>query len=305
MKINTTGVYDMSAEDYHADPCETPSLSRSIAVTIAEQTPAHAVTQHPRLSEIAKRTTQKDHFSIGQLAHALMLKSDDEFVVIDENDWRKKVAQAKKAEALHDGKTPILRHQYEQVCEMVKAGKDQLALHDDSSAAFTDFEPEKVLIWEEDGVWLRIRLDELPNNSNIFHDYKTTGQSADPFGLSRSLSNLDYDFQCAFYRRGIKSVLGIDARFKFVVQEVDAPYCLSVVEWDTYTKQMADARVERAIMRWRWCMQNNKWPGHVNKTATIEVPTYLDTKRHEIEQIENDENLTGDWLDNCNAMKGN
>ena len=58
MKIELPGVYDMPAEDYHADPCLEPSLSASIAKTMIFDTPWHVWTKH-RASIRTTRATSR------------------------------------------------------------------------------------------------------------------------------------------------------------------------------------------------------------------------------------------------------
>ena len=45
--IGKAGIYTLSAEAYHADPCPEPSLSASIANVLLQRSPAHARIQHP------------------------------------------------------------------------------------------------------------------------------------------------------------------------------------------------------------------------------------------------------------------
>ena len=49
------GIYNILAEQYHADPCVTASLSSSIAKILIEQSPMHAWMAHPRLNLKFKR----------------------------------------------------------------------------------------------------------------------------------------------------------------------------------------------------------------------------------------------------------
>ena len=51
--------YDMTTDEYHADPCPEPSLSASIAETIWRESPNHARNEHPRLNPNFEQTNKK------------------------------------------------------------------------------------------------------------------------------------------------------------------------------------------------------------------------------------------------------
>ena len=44
----------MSMDEYHADPCPTPSLSSGIARVLWANTPMHAWFKHPRLNKACR-----------------------------------------------------------------------------------------------------------------------------------------------------------------------------------------------------------------------------------------------------------
>lgn len=282
--ITEPGAYKIEESAYHADPCPEPSLSTSIAKVLLGKSPRHAKTQHPRLNPNFTRTTRKE-FDLGSAAHALMLGSHEKFVRIDAKDFRTKDAKAARDAAYEFDHIPLLEHQWTEVERMVAAGRAQLEVHEDARNAFTDGTPEVVLIWQEGGVWCRCMLDWKPNSSRVFYDYKTTGQSANPDDFQSTFYNLTYDVQCAFYRRGIRAVLGVeDPVFEFVVQETADPFALSVVGITPAAVDLADRKVDEALNLWRWCLQNDTWPGYPNRTAYIEPPIWAEKKWLEREE---------------------
>lgn len=279
-RITAPGVYDLPADDYHADPCPAPSLSSSIAKVLLDRTPRHAWLAHPRLNPAFERE-HKAAFDLGSAAHDLLLFGEGRFAVIDAADWRTRAAKEARDDAYERGLIPLLVEQMERVEAMVASARLQLDHHEQASDAFTVGDPEQTLVWQEDGVWCRCRLDWLPHNaSTVFFDYKTTGESAHPdeWG-TRQLFNLGHDVQAAFYRRGIRTVLGIEnAHFWFVVQEVGPPYALSVVAPTPAALAMADRKVTEALRMWRWCLQNDRWPGYPNQTAFVDPPAWQEKK---------------------------
>src|SRR5579872_4947779 len=50
--IDQPGIYDVSQQEYHADPVVMPSLSCSIARILIRQTPSHAYHAHPRFGGV-------------------------------------------------------------------------------------------------------------------------------------------------------------------------------------------------------------------------------------------------------------
>lgn len=278
----TPGVYDMTAEVYHADPCPAPSLSSSVAKLLLDRTPRHAWFAHPRLNP-AHEEEHNAAFDLGTAAHDLLLCGEGRFAVIDAADWRTNAAKEERDEAYERGLTPLLVDQMERVKLMVSLARLQLDQHEQARDAFSDGQPERTLVWQEGGIWCRCKLDWMPNKpgpARIFPDYKTTGDSAHPdeWG-TRQLFNLNYDVQAAFYRRGIRAVFGIEnAHFWFVVQETSAPYALSVVSPTPAALAMADRKVTEAIRMWGWCLQNDRWPGYPNQTAFVDPPAWQEKK---------------------------
>lgn len=273
------GKYMIPAHAYHADPCPEPSLSRSLAKLMLAGTPYHAWYEHPRLNPIPKEPPE-DKFAIGTAAHAVMLHDDRSTIeVLDFPDYKKNDAKAARDAAKLAGKLPILEKNWDRVVTMVQSGRMQLANHADAQEAF---DPEKgigeeTLVWTEevDGItiWCRCKLDWRPYTGDIYFDYKTTGEYANPNSYGRTLTNVGHDFQAAFYGRGIRA-LGLSRRpkFKFIVQEDFAPHLLCSIELDSEAIELADRRVGTAMRRWAWCMKNNAWPGYIAKTVTIGVP---------------------------------
>lgn len=282
-KITAPGVYDLSEEAYHADPCPAPSLSSSIGKTVISRTPRHAWVRHPRLNP-KFQPENNAKFDLGKAAHTMTLGDKERFVLIEAADWRTKAAKEARDKAYADGKVPLLQEQYEQTLEMAAAAHAQLAVHEEASTAYTDGIPEQTLVWREGEIWCRCRLDWLPNEQEVFYDYKSTGTSANPETFTRTLFDLGYDFQAAFYRRGIRAVIGTaEPQFHFVVQENYPPYALSVIGLAPGYIDAAEKDVLKALDTWRWCLKNDSWPGYPNRIAYVEAPPWLEARRMERE----------------------
>ena len=278
------GIYtDITDEQYHADPCPTPSLLRSVLVTLLERSPSHAWLQHPRLNP-AYEPVNKTDFDLGKAAHALLLQGDDVVTIIEADNYRTKSAQVARDEARALGKVPLLPTQAAEVRAMVRAARAQLQRHPDGKNAFTGT-PETTLIAQdaEFGFWCRVRCDDFKAGAITVYDYKTT-TDASPDAWPRRAFEHNLHIQEAFYARIIRQLTGTLPRFQFVVQEVKPPYALAIYDFEPAARQLADTRVREGMRRWHYCLTNDHWGGYTARVHTIETPPWI-LNRHESEKL--------------------
>ena len=288
MTITSSGGYLLPTDAYHADPCPQPSLSSSIAKLLVTRTPRHAWWEHPRLNP-AYEPSHSTIFDIGNACHSLMLNDPKIFAIIDAENWTTKAAKAARDEAREAGKIPLLAVQWDRVNKMLEAARAQLDAHIEASAAFTDGTPEHTLIWQEGESWCRARLDWHPHTGSAFYDYKTA-DSADPDAFQRAMISYGYDIQAAFYMRGIKALgLSKNPQFRFVVQETDPPYALSVIAPTPQMLDLAERKVARAIHLWQRCLSTNTWPGYPQRVCYVDAPAY-----HEAAYMQREERESND-----------
>jgi hypothetical protein len=152
---------------------------------------------------------------------------------------------------------------------MVTCARVQLAAHSDGGAEmFRDGRPEQTLIWQEDGLWCRARLDWL--RAGAIDDFKTT-DTADPDRWTRTLFACGFDIQAAWYLRGLKALTGIDAVFRFAVIERTPPYALSVMGLGPGALLIGEKKVRYALERWRACLTAGVWPGYPTRTCYADL----------------------------------
>lgn len=276
------GIHWIAADVYHADPCEQPSLTSTIARILTADSPLHAWTAHPRLNP-EYENTEAAHFDIGTTAHELLLEGEANVEVIEADSWRTKAAQEQRDAAYQAGKQPLLTHQWAEVDRMVQAARKQLARINADPAIFENGLPEQTLIWDEDGVTCRARLDWLHDGYVAIDDYKTSSRTANPAGFSRSLFNMGYDVQAAFYLRGLERLTGAVAEWRWVVQETAPPYALSVVSLSPAAIGLANAKVDYAIARWRECLTTGRWAGYPTEVCYAELPGWEEARWFEKE----------------------
>jgi hypothetical protein len=264
--ISAPGIYDqIPAVVYHADPTPTPSLSSSIAKRLCLDSPRHAWYEHPRLSPQPVRE-ERESFDIGTVAHALLLEQQTGVIVVDAPDWRTKAAREARDAAPATRRVALLARHWAAVQAMVGTAREQLdAQRDGGAAMFTDGRPEQTLIWQEEDIWCRARLDWLRPGG--IDDYKTTDGSANPERWTRSLFFAGYDLQAAFYLRGLKAITGEDVTFRFAVQEIYPPYALSVIGLGPDALMLAEKKILYALEVWRRSLAENSWPGYPTRTC--------------------------------------
>lgn len=275
MIISDPGIYAISADAYHADPCVEPSLSSSIAKLLVTPgtTPLHAWTESARLNP-DHEPDEQEKFDLGKACHSLILRDPQEFEIIDAANWKKDVHQAARASARAAGKIPLLAHQFIDASKMAVEARRQLDKHEEGRNFFVSGKPEMTMVWREGDVLCRARVDWQPNDGVYWPDYKSTAASADPDSWQRTAYGMGADIQAAFYLRGFRA-LGFDkARFRFAVQENYKPFALSVVGLMPGALDLADRKVERAIAVWRECRRTNAWPAYPRRTAWIDAPAY-------------------------------
>lgn len=264
------GVHNIPARVYHADPCPEPSLSASIVKRLCLASPRHAHHDHPRLNPAALEE-ESEIFDIGTAAHALLLEGSRQIAVIDAKDWRTNAAKEARDAARVAGLTPLLAKCWAAVQAMVGAARAQLDAHADGGAQmFTNGTPEQTLIWREDDVWCRARLDWL--RPAAIDDYKTTSATANPDSWSRTLFAAGGDIQTAWYLRGLKAITGVDGLFRFAVQETYSPYALSVIGLGPDAMVLAEKKCLYALEGWRAARASGDWIGYPRRTCWAGLP---------------------------------
>lgn len=280
------GVYDMPAAQYHADPCAVPSLSSSIAAILVTRSPRHAWQAHPRLNP--QYVAEEDgKFDRGTAAHEMLLGGPNRIVTVEADDWRTKAAREQKIAIRAEGKLPLLARHFEDVQRMVEIAKFAINSCEDLEGYSLDSgKAEQTLVWQEDGLWFRSRLDWLSNDRRLILDYKSTAASAEPNSWVRTMLGMTGELQPAFYLRGNAATGGPeDARFVFVVQENEPPYAVSFVGMPPAFIDLGARKVEHAVDLWHQCMITGQWPAYPPRICWADPPAYAVVQWEEGEEL--------------------
>ena len=266
--ITEPGVYDISEEQYHADPAFSSSHARLLIDTCPAKL-RHAI-DNPQ--------PPNRNFDFGHVAHKLVLGRGDHVKVISADDFRTKAAKNTRDQAYAAGKIPILLKDFEKAQDMEAA----IRSHPFAGDLFKNGSGEQSLFWQdpEFGMMCRARLDWLPQG-DIFADYKTCA-SADPDFLKRQLANHTYHKQDAWYLDGIEALgLSANPRFIIVFQEKDPPHLITVIEIPGEDVARATVENRKARSIFKRCTDENHWPGYTDdKVLPLGLP-YWARLRHD------------------------
>lgn len=221
----------------------------------------HYEATHPRPYKAA--------FEIGHAAHTLATGTGAEFAVIEADDWRTTAAREARTFALVEGKTPLLRKEY----DAVRAMADALLDHPLAASLLTrpDLIEEASIYWTQDGVPCRARPDLALPNFEVLIDYKTT-VDASPEVFAKRAAEYGYHLQEVWYRDGVEAYNGQQPPMVFLVQEKTAPFRVAVYELDAQARRVGRELAAAARSVFRDCTATGDWPAYDPGLVTLSLP---------------------------------
>jgi len=266
---------DITAAAYHADPCPAPSLSSSIAKILIDKTPLHAVQAHPRFTLPTEPPKDDDKFVLGTVAHELLLGKGGGYEVLDFENYKSGDAQKAKKAAKLAGKTPILAEKFKAAQHLEMAARYKLQ---DQGIELDKHTNELVAVWKEGDAWCRLMADSFDNNRTIY-DIKTTERGLSDSAIAKTIVNLSYDLQAAFYIRGftkLRPELEGRLRWRWIFIEAEAPFEVKVVELPSVAQEIGARKADYAIRKWQHCLAMDEWPGYARAPQSIELPAWYE-----------------------------
>jgi len=279
--------YGISPAVYHADPCETPSLSSSLARKLLRESPAHAFASSPRLDPGCVPEF-KDSFDVGTAAHTAVLSAGESIRVIAFDDWRSKDARQQRDEARAEGFTPLLEKDAAKVLEMaaeVKAALRRMGLGE----VFSDpSRAEAVAIAEVEGAQCRAMADYIGADGWLY-DLKTT-TSAHYDAVTRTVESFGYHIQAAHYLDTFRAAGMALKGMRFVFVEKNRPHCVSVVALDEAFVDIGRSQTSLARKTWRRCLATGEWPdyahpGIVEISPPIWMASQVEDRSHTLQAL--------------------
>jgi hypothetical protein len=263
------GLYDIPAELYHQDPIPGGSLS-STGIRRLTDCPARFkyFLDHPE--------PYKPEFEFGTAAHTVILGNGPELVVVDEKRWDTDETKARVAAIRAAGNVPLKAEARQRIDDMAEV----LARHPEAADLLTPGSgiAEQSAFWPDDnGIWRRARFDWLRPEEIV--DYKTA-RSVHPDALQKAVNEHGYHQQERWYLK-IAVELGLippSGSFKFICQEKQPPYLVTVAELDFPAQVIGDELNDRALHTYAMCLSTGHWPAYSEGTHHISLPPWVERK---------------------------
>jgi PDDEXK-like uncharacterized protein DUF3799 len=270
-RIRREGIFELTAAEYLADPCQRPSLNRGTIQKLIESSPAHAWTAHPRYGARPSLVEPDDAtgaMDVGTAVHAVFLTGDNVIAEFPFSSWRSDAAKARRAAAIAEGKIPLLTDKALTARDMVRA----LERFRERTGAFQNGRPELSVIWREGEVSCRARVDWLPDDPEESPwDLKTTLGLATAATWKYRAMEVAADVQDVWYRRGLAKVRGRSPKpMKFCVVEQKPPFGVKVFYWTAEAIEIARAKIEQAMPAWADCQASGVWPNYLDEAEALE-----------------------------------
>lgn len=281
-KIDRPGLHNIPFVEYHNDPVEGGSLSRSEAMLML---PPNC----PALYEYRRRNREPATrcMDLGSAAHKSLLGAGPEVVPLDFDNYKTKKAQQQRDEAHEAGKIPLLAKELDVVDEMV----DVLQRHP-TARALTDpglgVVPELTMVWwdKATGIGRRCMVDAMPPTppppGQRLHigDYKTCAH-ADDDSVSKAAHKFGYHMQAAQIIEGAMA-LGLHGGKQpvvvFIFQEKTPPYLVNVVELDAAALRIGMEANRMALELYAECSESGVWPGYHKGVARVPLPRWVENE---------------------------
>lgn len=262
---------NMTAHEYHSDPCLEPSLSSHVAELLVRKSPRHAWLAHPRLGGVRRPPSKA--MDTGTLIHALVLGKGAEIVTVDAPDWRTKAAQQARDDARAQGKTPVLTRELLDATDAA----EQIILQLRDFGILLTGQSEAAVFWQEksdDGrtVYCRGMVDHLLPNGSVF-DLKTA-RSAHPAAARRSILDYGYYIQAHAYQQAMRALGHESPSFIFGFVELEPAVTVLPVRVGPGFAELGARDWRRAVNLWATCLQLDSWPGYAGDIVTVDAPPW-------------------------------
>lgn len=245
---------------------DNPALNQSVAKVILQKSPLHAKSVYDNRNDDAT-----DAMNIGSIVHDLVLRGINCAEVLDFENFRTKEARLAKETSIAKGKIPIIKSKFDEIIKMVDALKN----HFDKDYPFSNGQAELPVYFKIGDTECKAKFDYVLNDKNIIIDYKTT-TDANPSVFGRKIFQMGYDFQAAWYSLALEQLRNTEkTQFIFIVQEIDFPFAVSVIELDSHSMSIAKRKCFMAVDKWENALKNG-FNGY--EYAKVTIPPYIEAE---------------------------
>jgi hypothetical protein len=278
--ITEPGWYDLTDDQYHADPVVGGSLSSTGARTIMGSCPEQFAYDREHGSP------EKDEFDFGRAAHLEVLGVGGQVVVVEgtgknPNAWATNEDKAAVAKARAAGLSPIRPRDVDPIKAMAKRLREHPVVGKlferpgRAEQSYVGRDPET-------GVMCRVRVDWQPDVGDddrvILVDYKSA-RSAHPAAFAKAMADHEYHMQCPFYGAvldWLDLLHGRDPLYILVAQEKEPPYLVSYGWPSPRSIEWGKVRNRKARDLYRQCTADGHWPGYPDTPVEYDIPGWLD-----------------------------
>ncbi len=217
---------------------------------------------------------------LGSIVHSLLAGESSDIVLGNFDSYRSKAAQEWRDSVEASGRTPALDHDMEDARPIVAAVGLKAAVGITNSPFVADGKSEVTAVWKEGDAYCRARYDRLvidPNGYADIWDWKTTKEIGER-AILRSIVDMGYHIQAAFYMRGLSQCLPSHKgriSFIFVFVETAPPYQVRRVTLSPAFLAIANKDVNEGLAKWKHAIANNDFTVASFETLEIEPPAYL------------------------------
>jgi hypothetical protein len=200
-------------------------------------------------------------------------------------DWQKRVVRdivadgrtkegkaAKEAFKIENaGKLVVSPDDYDRLTAMF----EKVINHPHAREFITGGTPELTARWtdEQTGVNCKARFDYLIKD--VIVDFKTTSDASFD-AVQRSVYNLKYHWQSAFYLDALKAVTGKESnKFVHIFVETEAPFEIQIFYLDDASLDFARQEYRQLIQQYACCLEENYWPGYKPGLQVMNLPAWV------------------------------
>ena len=245
----------MSDEDYASFPAVSASNLRSLY----RFPPARARKDIETTSHAQKK------ISDGQLVHLLTLEPQKAHSLIrvqPKNIEGETFKLRKKRVAFHNecqaqGHIPVPAAQYDRAQRALKA----LQAHSAIAPIISSSSPEQTILWHDEEFQLdcRSRID-LVHPSSLY-DLKTTSHGFEEEDFKKSIGQMGYLIQAAWYQRAYHHAQGSLLPFSFIIVELKSQRC-RIHSLSSEEMEIGLSQVRKSMQAYQYCTKSGIWPGH-------------------------------------------
>lgn len=177
--------------------------------------------------------------------------------------------------AMCQGREIVPKEWYDDTLSLVR----ELSLNDDACRLLNANGPREVsILWDEDGILCKARLDKV-NPGWAIADLKST-DSIDNF--TASIGRYGYHRQMAHYQRGWHKLTGDTLPTWLIAVESSAPFAVQAAPMSEEAMIEGGISRQRLMDKLRDCLECDEWPGMPNPKAWNVPARALETESVEL-----------------------